>query len=57
MGSPPPRRRLDAVSRPVLNFPADNNRDLAPNLAFAGATVDGMKTRPIPTLANNATRY
>jgi aryl-alcohol dehydrogenase-like predicted oxidoreductase len=49
--------RLDAVSKPVLNFPADNNRNLAPNLAFAGATVDGIKTCPIPMLAESATRY
>lgn len=49
--------RLDAVSQPVINFPADNNRDLAPSLAFAGATVDGMKTRAMPMLANNPTRY
>ncbi len=49
--------RLDAVSRPALNFPADNNRDLAPDLAFAGATVDGMKTQALPMLAKSATRY
>jgi aryl-alcohol dehydrogenase-like predicted oxidoreductase len=49
--------RLDAVSKPVLNFPADNNRDLAPNLAFAGATVDGVETKPVQMLANNTTRY
>jgi aryl-alcohol dehydrogenase-like predicted oxidoreductase len=49
--------RLDAVSKPVLNFPADNNRDLAPNLAFAGATVDGMKTKAFPMLEKSTTRY
>ena len=49
--------RLDAVSKPELNFPADNNRDLAPNLAFAGATVDGIKTNPVQMLARNTTRY
>ena len=49
--------RLDAVSRPVLNFPADNNRDLAPNLAFAGATVDGIKTKTLPMLQQRTTRY
>lgn len=49
--------RLDAVSRPVLNFPADNNRDLAPNLAFAGATVDGMKTQAFPMVTASAVRY
>lgn len=50
-------RRLDAVSKPILNFPADNNRDLAPNLAFAGATVDGVKTKALPMLAGSARRY
>lgn len=49
--------RLDAVSKPVLNFPADNNRDLAPNLAFAGATVDGIKTKTLPMLQQRTTRY
>ena len=49
--------RLDAVSKPVLNFPADNDRDLAPNLAVAGATVDGIKTRTLPMLQQSTTRY
>lgn len=49
--------RLDAVSKPALNFPADNNRDLAPNLAFAGATVDGRSTRALPALSENKARY
>ncbi|MFL9913047.1 aldo/keto reductase [Paraburkholderia sp. RL17-337-BIB-A] len=49
--------RLDAVSKPILNFPADNNRDLAPSLAFAGATVDGIKTKAIPMLEESGTRY
>jgi len=49
--------RLDAISKPTLNFPADNNRDLAPNLAFAGATVDGMKTKALPMLEKSTTRY
>ncbi len=35
------RSRLDEVSTPKLNFPADNNRLLAPTIQFAGATVDG----------------
>jgi aryl-alcohol dehydrogenase-like predicted oxidoreductase len=37
--------RLSAVSRPKLNFPAENNDTLAPMLAFSGMTVDG-KTVP-----------
>lgn len=49
--------RLDAISKPTLNFPADNNRDLAPHLAFAGATVDGMKTKALPMLEKSTTRY
>ena len=49
--------RLDAVSKPVLNFPADNNRDVAPSLAFAGATVDGMQTRVSPMLKSSSVRY
>ncbi|QKJ87045.1 aldo/keto reductase [Paramixta manurensis] len=32
---------LSKVSRPKLNFPADNNATLAPMLAFSGMTVDG----------------
>ncbi|MFI5890864.1 aldo/keto reductase [Actinoplanes sp. NPDC051513] len=43
--------RLDAVSTPALNFPADNNRTLAPDLAFAGATVDGASTKVPVALA------
>jgi aryl-alcohol dehydrogenase-like predicted oxidoreductase len=50
-------RRLDAVSKPNLNFPADNNRDLAPNMAFAGATVDGVQTRALPMLTRSMDRY
>jgi aryl-alcohol dehydrogenase-like predicted oxidoreductase len=48
---------LDKVSKPVLNFPADLNRDRAPNLAFAGATVDGKPTMAFPLLTADATRY
>jgi aryl-alcohol dehydrogenase-like predicted oxidoreductase len=48
---------LEKVSKPVLNFAADNNRDLAPMLAFAGATVDGKPTTAFPLLTANATRY
>ncbi|HVR58185.1 MAG TPA: aldo/keto reductase [Pseudolabrys sp.] len=49
--------KLDALSKPSLNFPADNNRDLAPHIAFAGATVDGRKTAPLPLLTRNPIRY
>jgi aryl-alcohol dehydrogenase-like predicted oxidoreductase len=34
--------RLDAVSKPKLNFPAANNATLAPVLGFPGTTVDGQ---------------
>ncbi len=39
--------RLGGVSKPKLNFPAENNETLAPLLAFPGLTVDG-KTVPSP---------
>ncbi len=34
-------KKLDEVSKPKLNFPAENNATLAPMLGFPGATVDG----------------
>ncbi|MFC3501430.1 aldo/keto reductase [Micromonospora krabiensis] len=49
--------RLDEVSTPTLNFPADNNRLLAPSLAFAGATVDGRATLVSPRLGSSTVRY
>jgi hypothetical protein len=45
------------VSKPVLNFPADLNRDRAPSLAFGGATVDGKPTTVFPLLTADETRY
>jgi aryl-alcohol dehydrogenase-like predicted oxidoreductase len=48
---------LNEVSAPRLNFPADNNRSLAPSLAFAGATVDGIRTSVLPLLTASSTRY
>jgi aryl-alcohol dehydrogenase-like predicted oxidoreductase len=45
--------RLDEASTPKLNFPADNNRLLAPGLAFAGATVDGV-THSVPAALEKA---
>lgn len=41
-------KKLDDVSRPKLNFPAENNETLAPMLAFPGLTVDG---RTVPSMA------
>ncbi|MEV4756311.1 aldo/keto reductase [Micromonospora sp. NPDC049559] len=49
--------RLDEVSTPALNFPAENNRILAPSLAFAGATVDGRTTMVSPRLGSSTVRY
>jgi aryl-alcohol dehydrogenase-like predicted oxidoreductase len=40
--------KLDEASKPHLNFPAELNQNLAPSLAFAGATVDGQRTVPLP---------
>jgi aryl-alcohol dehydrogenase-like predicted oxidoreductase len=50
-------KRLDTVSNPTLNFPADNNRYLAPRIAFAGAMVDGQATQPVPMMLKSNTRY
>jgi aryl-alcohol dehydrogenase-like predicted oxidoreductase len=47
---------LDAASKPTLNFPADNNRDFAPSMAFAGATVDGQETTS-PLVKPDTVRY
>jgi aryl-alcohol dehydrogenase-like predicted oxidoreductase len=38
---------LNDISKPKLNFPAENNETLAPMLAFPGTTVDG-RTVPSP---------
>ncbi|MFK4087927.1 aldo/keto reductase [Kribbella sp. NPDC020789] len=50
------RARLDEVSAPRLNFPAENNALLAPVLQFAGATVDGVAHSVYPALVA-ADRY
>ena len=49
--------RLDGISTPSLNFPAANNRDFAPMLQFAGATVDGRSNGVLPYLIGSPTRY
>ncbi|MGW6929342.1 aldo/keto reductase [Lentzea sp. NPDC054927] len=51
------RARLDEVSAPRLNFPAENNRELAPHLQFAGATVDGRPSAALPMFFEPGTRY
>ncbi|MCL7380619.1 aldo/keto reductase [Streptomyces sp. 35G-GA-8] len=48
---------LNEVSKPTLDFPADINRDLVPMLAFAGATVDGVRSEVSPMLASSPVRY
>ena len=48
---------LDEASEPTLNFPAENNRLLAPSLGFAGATVDGVRTSVSPLLTVSSVRY
>jgi diketogulonate reductase-like aldo/keto reductase len=48
---------LDAVSKPTLNFPAENSRSLAPRLAFAGAMVDGISTNALPMIVDSPARY
>jgi aryl-alcohol dehydrogenase-like predicted oxidoreductase len=51
------RATLDEVSKPSLNFPAENNRSLSRSLQFAGATVDGLPSTVSPLLHANAARY
>lgn len=48
---------LDDVSTPTLNFPADNNRTLAPMIQFAGTTVDGRPSMSSPLLQASSSRY
>ncbi|WP_433557846.1 aldo/keto reductase [Pseudonocardia xinjiangensis] len=50
------RARLDAVSVPALEFPAQYLAH-APILQFAGATVDGVTHAANPPLAGSRTRY
>ncbi len=51
------RASLDAISQPQLNFPAALNRDVAPMLQYAGATVNGRQTGVYPPLLQTLTRY
>jgi aryl-alcohol dehydrogenase-like predicted oxidoreductase len=51
------RATLDEVSKPSLNFPAENNRNLSRSLQFAGSTVDGIPSVASPLLHANAARY
>jgi aryl-alcohol dehydrogenase-like predicted oxidoreductase len=48
---------LNDVSTPTLNFPADNNRTIAPMIQFAGTTVDGRSSMASPLLQASSARY
>jgi diketogulonate reductase-like aldo/keto reductase len=49
--------KLDAVSKPALNFPGEINTHLAPPVGFPGVTVDG-RTWPLSRqLAASTNRY
>ncbi|HEV7712793.1 MAG TPA: aldo/keto reductase [Asanoa sp.] len=48
---------LNEASEPSLNFPAENNRLLAPSLGFGGASVDGVRTTVSPLLTVSSARY
>jgi aryl-alcohol dehydrogenase-like predicted oxidoreductase len=48
---------LDQASKPRLNFPAFNNAELAPMLAFGGMSIDGVSYPPFPPLAETDVRY
>ncbi len=49
---------LAAASKPVLNFPADFNRDFSPNFEHAGATVNGVPSKLIGNVpTDEAQRY
>jgi len=54
---PEARARLDEVSTPHLNFPADNNAELGPVLQFSGTTVDGRSHDTLPLLLAGPERY
>ncbi len=50
--------RLNQVSKPTLNFPADFNRDLSPTFQHAGATVNGVPSKLLPNVPkDDASRW
>lgn len=49
--------RLDQVSAPALNYPADLNGAMRATLQFAGTTVDGQASTVYPPLLASAVRY
>ena len=49
---------LNAVSKPVLNFPADFNTNFSPGFQHAGATVNGVPSKLGPNVpTEDAQRY
>lgn len=50
-------KRLDEVSAPTLNYPADLNGAMRTTLQFAGATVDGEPSGVYPPLLASDVRY
>jgi len=49
--------KLNEVSKPALNFPADIDNRLAPMFGFPGTTIDGQTVPVSPPLAASANRY
>jgi len=47
---------LDEVSKPVLNFPADFNRNNSPSYAHAGATVNGVPSVAVANVPKDDTK-
>ncbi len=49
---------LNAISKPILNFPAEFNANLSPNFEHAGATVNGVPSKLVPNVpTDDAQRY
>jgi aryl-alcohol dehydrogenase-like predicted oxidoreductase len=55
--SPDHLRRLDEVSAPELNYPAQLHGQLRAMLQFAGTTVDGEESTVYPALLQSDVRY
>jgi aryl-alcohol dehydrogenase-like predicted oxidoreductase len=49
--------RLDAVSKPVLNFPAHVLETGTPMLGYGGTNINGVQTNVWPMLETNTARY
>jgi hypothetical protein len=55
--SPEHPTRLDEISAPRLNFPADNNAALALLARNGGTTIDGIPAPAPPRLLHGARVY